>query len=182
VFGPPIPFGLSSFEAAVFDSAGHDYTQAGGHPFSALGTYVFNRKSQLTGEQFDGKSESNFVPVEHVKQVITDLPRGFVGNALAVPQLCPSPENVISAKDPCPPASRVGALNLTFSGTEASQFFLYAIEPEFGTPAQFAFEGGGGLFTLSARLRPEDGYAITLELSPSPLPPPLAPRGDREST
>jgi hypothetical protein len=169
---PALPFGLSAFDAEVLDEGGNDYTQAGGHPFVGIGTFEFNKKRVLTGEHFD-QLPLDFAPVGQVRQVVTDLPRGFVGNALAVPQLCATVQQVRSHS--CPVGSRVGGIELQFgsvgSGGQLQPIVtaIYAIEPEFGTPAQFAFFAGGqGLFTLSARLRPDDGYGISLELAPAP--------------
>jgi hypothetical protein len=168
VLGPPVPFGISLFEAAALNADGTDYTQAGGHPFSAVGNFDFNMKRHLTGERLDdGSNLAEFAPVEHVRQIVTDLPRGFVGNALAVPELCPTVQDVFA--NTCPPSSRVGGVRLAFSASGEIPEFIYAIEPEFGTPAQFAFKAADGLITLSARLRPDEGYAISLESAPAPI-------------
>ncbi|HXS46070.1 MAG TPA: hypothetical protein VN756_01255, partial [Solirubrobacterales bacterium] len=178
VFGPPTPFGLSTFKAQVLDAEGHDYTQAGGHPFSAVGTLVFNQKRQLNGEENkeilleEGKlnyKNMRYAPIEHVKQIITDLPRGFSGNPLAV-QPCPSVLDV--AEKNCPLASQVGGVELDFSGTPPGGMIspISLIKPEFGTPAQFGFiDPFGNIYTLSVRLRPEDGYAASLVLESSPV-------------
>lgn len=171
VFKPALPFGLSVFRAEALDPEGNDYTQAGGHPFVGVGTFAFKTKRILTGElpgdNLNGEKRSEYAPIEHVKQTITDLPRGFVGNALAVPELCPTVQDV--AANTCPPGSLVGKIDTIFNGTGAIPKPLYALEPEAGTPAQFAFEAASALFTLSARLRPEDGYAVSLELAPAPV-------------
>lgn len=157
-------FGLEpgGFEAAVFDEEGNVYTQAGGHPFEGVGHFPFQTKRRLQPEGgfFQGGT-SRFAPIEHVKQVFTELPRGFVGNTQAIPELCPS----VEALDACPAGSRVGGVRLVLAGADTT-FAIYAIEPEFGTPAQFAFPGPSGeIYTLSARVRPGDGYAVTLEVS-----------------
>ncbi len=164
-FAPALPFGLSSFEAPVLDAEGHDYTQAGGHPFSVGGAVVLNRKRQLTPGQLAGGLESEYVPIENTKQVITDLPPGFVGNPNAVPQLCQTLKEV--KEQACPAGSVVGGIRVVFSGISQEAQSIYAIKPEYGTPAQFAFEGGGGIYTFTARVRPQDGYAASLELAPA---------------
>ncbi|HWM62951.1 MAG TPA: hypothetical protein VNP96_03080 [Solirubrobacterales bacterium] len=163
-FDPALPFGLTVFETGVFDCDGTDYTQAGGHPCYGEANFVFAQKRVLSPNVPTNSMEDG--PVEQVKQNVTDLPRGFVGNPLAVPELCPSSEEVSIAT--CPPGSRVGGIDITLSTTGAT-VPIYAIEPEFGTPAQFAFtDPAGNLYTLSAKLRPEDGYAPSLELAPAP--------------
>jgi hypothetical protein len=169
-FTPPIPFGLTFFQASVVDTEGHDYTQAGGHPVAGLANFLLSRKRRLAPP--NGTESAKFLPVENVKQIITDIPRGFAGNALAVPELCPEVADVLSGT--CPPGSVVGSIRALYSGSGdfgsgGATLPVYAIEPEFGTPAQFAFNDGlGNVDTFSARLRPEDGYAVSFELAPAP--------------
>jgi hypothetical protein len=159
---PAIPFGLSEFTAAVFDEAENDYTQAGGHPFDGVSDVVVNQKRALVPEE---SAWSSFLPVEDVRQAIVDIPRGFAGNALALPELCPGVEEVREGK--CPPGSAVGAIHIRLSFT-ATTPLIYAIKPESGTPAQFAFMTTfDNVSTFSVRLRPEDGYGVSLELSPT---------------
>jgi hypothetical protein len=164
VFDPFREFGLApgTFHAALLDSEGHEYTQAGGHPFSGVGNFVLTQKRTLS---VDGPSEH--APVEHLKQISVDLPRGQVGNALAIPELCPGVAAILSLT--CPPRSIVGVMDISLRASEGVPVPIYAIEPEFGTPAQLAFPDSiGNVYTLSTRLRPEDGYAISLEVSPPP--------------
>jgi hypothetical protein len=158
---PLVPFGMTKFTARVIDKEEHDYTQAGGHPFAGTSDVVLTQKRALVPE----RAGALYLPTEQVKQVVVDVPRGFVGNALAVPEFCPSLEDVKEAE--CPPGSVVGAIHVVVSGGGPTAL-IYAIEPEFGTPAQFAFaEFLTNVFTFSPRLRPEDGYAISFELAPA---------------
>jgi len=165
-FGPTEPFALTSFSTAVLHCDGTtDYTVAGGHPCIAEGDFAFTRKRVL-----DPTNPSNTVevaPIEQIRQNVTDLPRGFVGNPTAIPVLCETTEEV--QVNTCPPGSRIGGIKVvTSSATNTSP--IYAIEPENGTPAQFAFIVPGApppVYTLSAYLRPDDGYAASLELAPS---------------
>lgn len=134
-----------------------------------VGRFTFVKKRRLMPSDglFPIQESDKYVPIEHVKQVVTDLPRGFVGNARAVPELCPGVDEIQS--ESCPASSRIGGINLGFSGSPPGGLLtepIFAIEPEFGTPAQFAFkELAGNVFTLTTRLRADDGYAISLELS-----------------
>lgn len=165
-FAPLTPFGLTAFEAAVHDEFGAEYTQAGGHPFDGEARFAFASKRR-TGESGHIEEFGDRVPVEFPKQVFTDLPRGFAGSIRAVPALCPGVATLIRLE--CPAASVVGGLNLRFSTAGSESVPLYAIEPEFGAPAQFAFLAAQDVFTLTARLRPGDGYATSLDLAPSPI-------------
>jgi hypothetical protein len=182
-FEPFREFGLVDFEASLCatppgpPSAGvcskkfgsDEYTQAGGHPFAGVGVFGLTTKRTLTTA--GGGATGKVVPIEHAKQIITDLPPGQVGNALAVPELCDGVQSVLKGFVPggCPPESAVGIIDLSVRGAPSATTPIYAIEPEFGTPAQFAFEEPlENIFTLSTRLRPDDGYAISLDASPPP--------------
>jgi hypothetical protein len=164
------PFGLASFASGLYDSEGNEYTQAGGHPFLGTANFVFNKKRRLV-PAFPGtgapEDKSTYAPVEHVREGRLDVPRGIVGNALAVPELCPSVDLVPS--NSCPSGSVIGGVHIILSEVEFT-YPVYAMEPEFGTPAQFAFtEPTGNVYTITTRLRPEDGYAVTFELTPPPV-------------
>jgi hypothetical protein len=164
------PFGLALFASALYDHEGNEYTQAGGHPFLGTANFVFNKKRRLvpaTGGTGAPDDKSTYAPVEHVREGRLDVPRGIVGNALAVPELCPSADLVVT--NSCPPGSVVGGVHIVLSEVSLTPP-VFAMEPEFGTPAQFAFsEPAGNVFTITTRLRPEDGYAVTFELTPPPV-------------
>jgi hypothetical protein len=167
---PALPFGIpdEGFSAALLDEdEATDYTQAGGHPFIGVSELAVNRKRSLGTNvpvNEGGFLESD--PIAQVRQVLVDVPRGVAGNQLALPALCADVELV--RENVCPHASAVGRVDVQFTRFSAG-LPLWAIEPEFGTPAQFAFTDGlGGVYTISARLRPEDGYAVSLELAPAP--------------
>jgi hypothetical protein len=171
-FGPPREFEISKLDAALSDFTGADYTQAGGHPFTSSGGFEAPRFRNL----FEGLNPNYaYNPIENIKNAILDLPRGFVGNALAVPVLCPGLTEVLTGT--CPPQSAVGGITVDLKsfGTGLGPLAIYAIEPEFGKPAQFAFAEGnsGTTYSLSPRLRADDGYAISLDAAPIPLIPAL---------
>jgi hypothetical protein len=160
----PAIFKLESFEAKVVDVEGNDYTKAGGHAFAGIADFEFSRKRVLIPE--NGSPTSVHNPVEHIRQVITDVPRGFVGNAQAAPELCAGPAAVLAKT--CPEDSLVGSIFIVVTGADVLEP-IYAIEHEFGTPAQFAFpDPVENVHTLSARLRPDEGYAVSFELAPAP--------------
>jgi len=167
-FEPAVPFGIApgSFKTEVLDAEGHDYTQAGGHPFSASTSFAFNTHT-IVGS--GGKAEP--APIENARDVRVELPPGFIGNPEALPQRCENAFDVLKNKPSsplCPAGSIVGGGTIQLRGAnETIGTFtptIYAIEPEVGTPAQFAFEiGGVWLYTLTASLRPAEGYAISIE-------------------
>ncbi len=174
-FDPFKQFGLVDFEASVCGTppgvpeAGicfeelesNAYVQAGGHPFGGVGVFELTKKRTLKNDENGQPGEA---PIEHVKQIITDLPRGQAGNPLAVPELCGGVEDI---PGDCPQTSAVGFIDARVRGGSVEDVQIYAIEPEFGAPAQFAFKDPlGNVFTLTPRLRPDDGYAISLDAAP----------------
>lgn len=160
---PAIPFGLSKFTARLVDESGLDYRQAGGHPFKGESEVVFNQKRALVPPD---PTKSSFIPVAQARQVIADVPRGIVGNALALPELCAGVE--VLREEKCPPGSVIGGILIRLSDVEVIPEPIIAIKPEFGTPAQFAFKDPlQNTYTFSPRLRAGDGYAVSLELAPA---------------
>ncbi len=164
VFGPPIPFGITAFQTLVADAEGNDYTQAGGHPFSAGLSFSLSRRRNLVLPTTTAK----FFPTELVKTIDTEIPPGFIGNPEAVPQLCPDVGATLTNPTTCPLGSVVGGITLLTSGLTITNAAIYAMEPERGVPARFVFVNlfNKGVYSLTPRLRPEDGYAITIESAP----------------
>jgi hypothetical protein len=166
------PFRLENLDSEVIDANGNDFTQAGGHPLSA--GISFQISTHQSGY------ESLFVnrpPTEKPRKVVVDLPRGLVANPLAVPVVCPSMEDVIAKT--CPTGSAVGLIDVDVdlhSLDTTIRLPIFSITPEVGLPAQFGFAELDNIkssFTLSPRLRADDGYAISLDVSPSVQSPAL---------
>ncbi len=164
-FEPAIPFGIESFETQVLDYLGENYTQAGGHPFSAAASFELSKR---TG------AERNPLQIEFLRDLVTDLPPGFVGNPQAAPQLCSGVDAVFEdryATPACPRSSIVGSATLVLGtqpedGEVNTGLPVYAIEPERGAPAQFITylsKYSGVAIPITARLRPAEGYAVRLE-------------------
>jgi hypothetical protein len=164
IFSPAPLFGIQSSQGGFFKAtgpppAGAPYTQAGGHPFIAAASALLTSKRRH--QTIDPGPLGRYAPTEDLRQMIIDLPRGQAANPLATPVLC-------SNLDACPAASAVGAVSVDVDAFSSRNLPIFAIEPEAGALAQFAFRAGGNLYTLTARLRPEDGYATSLELAPIP--------------
>ncbi len=164
IFSPVSPFGIQSSQGGFFKAtgsppSGEPYTQAGGHPFLAAASVLLTSKRRR--QEINLGPLGLFAPTEDLKQVILDLPRGQATNPLATPVRC-------SNLDACPAASAVGAISVDVDAFSSRNLPIFAIEPEVGAPAQFAFKAGNNLYTLAAGLRPEDGYATSLVLAPVP--------------
>jgi len=168
-FSPFAGFGFvpDRFSARALDPAGEDFTQAGGHPALAVTSASLNRSRSLVD---DNAAYERYKPVTTVRDLIGDVPPGFVGNPQAVPDLCPSTSDMVTGD--CPPASVVGeaalrskGLGEISSGSTFIRYPLYAIEPEAGVPAEFALVNTttGGVYVLQPHLRPDEGYAISIE-------------------
>jgi hypothetical protein len=181
-FMPATPFGITpgTFMTEVLDTAGDEYTQAGGHPNSVQTTVAVNHLRQLTAVQNNAAlspySQLRYytnAPVGLVKQVKTDAPRGFVGNPLAPVVECENAQLVVTRE--CPLESVVGQVffrapgsGIGVVGQSRIPKALVAIKAERGVPAQFAFgeDITKGVYVLDARLRPEDGYAVSIDVGP----------------
>jgi hypothetical protein len=152
------------------ESHGVDYTKAGGHPGEAATSFGLRVHHTVDGP-------SNVKPTGNIKDTVVDAPRGFVGNALASPHLCPSVEAVILKT--CPTDSAVGGIELYSPLGSAPKFTpypvfpnyqtaIFSVEPEFGEPAQFAFAASPTLtpYTFVPELRADEGYAVTFRTAP----------------
>ncbi len=169
-FSPFPGFGFipDRFIARALNEAGEDFTQAGGHPMVATTSVSFNRLRSLADD--GGKPYERYKPVATVRDIVGDIPPGFIGNPQAIPDLCPSTNDLLQQN--CPPTSVVGeaalrtkGLGEISSGSTFVRYPLYAIEPEDGVPAEFALVNTitGGVYVLQPHLRPGDGYAISIE-------------------
>ena len=69
---PAVPFGIQSFTTSVTEALGNPFTQAGGHPFSANASFVFNYTVEYQGSL----GTAGGIP----KDVETELPPGFIGD------------------------------------------------------------------------------------------------------
>ncbi len=167
ILGPRVPFGFKAFETEVLDDLGDDYTKAGGHPFSAGATLEFN--THVRAEE-EAEADRSFEALNgSTREVRTDIPPGFLGNPVAIGELCPSVTDILAKK--CPAGSAVGRITTELPTGGFTDFPIYAIEPEFGVVAQFAFKVADFVYTLAPELRPEDGYAITIATPPLPKVP-----------
>ncbi len=172
VFGPALSFGISAFSTSVKDESGADETRAGRHPFSATAEISLDRRRVLAPvEPF---FYANREPFGDVKDVKADIPAGFIGNPEALPELCET--TVLLVEEKCPDATMVGEVAFQATGFgraegnagNSYQFVpkaLYAMEPETGTPAQFAFSEPflKTVYVLTPRLRPDGDYALSID-------------------
>lgn len=153
-FGP-LGFG---FYLAGLD--GQPYTQAAGHPYELDTRIDLNSVFRLPPDGGGAIATS----VKDVKDVVVDLPLGFLGSALSTPQ-CTFAElssHISAGVGGCPPGSVVGHLLTEPQSTDSINGQIYNMVPEHGVAAEFAFvDGVAGAHVLYARVVPgADGYVL----------------------
>ena len=151
----PNPFGLTSLGFEPTDEQGALDALAGGHPYELTAGFQFT--SMLNPEALGGEHATAptfpYHPTRNVRDVVVDLPPGFIGNPQATPQ-CPLSALVKSSagESGCPPDSRIGVVLFevggehaltgssgTAAGSGSLTSALYNLAPEAGYPAEFGF-------------------------------------------
>jgi hypothetical protein len=158
----PPPFGIDAFDGAVTaDAAGTPFTQAGGHPYAATVSIDFNTVTN------PAPLKGRLWPVEPVRNVLADLPPGFVGDPTAA-QTCTAAQLAsggILARTLCPPAAQVGTAIVRLNGAGARTVYgplpLYNMVPPPDVPARFGFNVAGTIVTLDAELRSAGDYGLS---------------------
>jgi hypothetical protein len=134
-------FGIKDFSLQALGVDGTPDLQAGGHPYSITTNFDLNTGNQTVG------SGATYHPPEELKDVVVDLPLGFVGNPQSTPR-CPL--HVLlktTSATGCPLNSRVGTIVFeaspgTFRASEAptgATTAVYSLVPEAGFQAEFGF-------------------------------------------
>jgi hypothetical protein len=161
-------FGVTAFDAQVgADAAGDPFTQAAGHPYQVSTSVDFNtitNPSPVIGPLW---------PVAPAKDVLVDLPPGFVGNPTVADQ-CTTADlansNGSDARPLCSPTSQVGTVTLRMKNLPAPLFGqgvweplpLFNLVPPANVPARFGFNVAGTIITLDAALRSGGDYGISV--------------------
>src|SRR5215212_536662 len=167
----PFGFGIDAFDGQVVaDASGTTLTQAGGHPYAATVSIDFNtahNPQPMAGDIY---------PVEPVKDVVVDLPPGFVGDPTGadectVKQLANSQGT--GARPLCPSAAQVGTARLRFNGSQviASAFGpvpVFNMVPPPDVPARFGMNVLGSVVVMDAKLRAGGDYGLTVVASNVP--------------
>ena len=146
-------FGAIDFIARSLDLNGDDYTVAGGHPYEATTSFAFPTYVPSNGNVAD--------PVEDVKDIYTQLPPGFVGDASAASR-CPLAK-LAPFVPQCPPSSVVGTITLSTRGLASPPSPIFNLVPEKGYPAEFGFKAFGNAVVMYPQLRSRTGdYGLTV--------------------
>ena len=121
-------FGPSQFSFYVAGLDGHADTQAGDHPNEVITTIGLDNAFRA--------HENGSTSVNAVKDIVADLPLGFVGSTLAAPE-CPlsrlsggeCPSNTIIGHLVTEPLGRIDSIDSP----------IYNLVPERGVPAEFGY-------------------------------------------
>jgi hypothetical protein len=127
-------FTPNDFSTGLVDLAGRPDTTAAAHPGAFTTSFMFPTAfaSSLGNQYFTA-------PVEAVKQIVTDLPPGIIGNPRSTPT-CPLVDvaNLKENQKQCPKSSVVGKLELLEDKFVQTELVLFNVKPEHGYAAEFA--------------------------------------------
>ncbi len=136
-------FGVASLDSFATGRDGAPDTQAGDHPFAFTTRIDLDTAMRETPEAVFGV---NATSVQDVKDVVVDLPLGFLGSALATPQ-CTLAQLATEKHRPdrlepvggCPSDTQVGEIHTQPSGFGSLDVPVYNMVPEHGVTAEFGF-------------------------------------------
>ena len=164
-------FGIKDFSLQPLSMDGTPDVQAGGHPFTLMTTFDLNTDNQETVE-----GVTNHTP-EEVKDVVVNLPLGFVGNPQIAPR-CPLQALLKTTTETgCQPDSRVGTIVFEAApgrfrasegaGSETSA--VYNMTPEAGYQAEFGFTYlGSPVFIYARAVRMGSTYGLQVTVPGTP--------------
>ncbi len=181
----PAAPGLDEFHLDMAGADGSVDTQAGDHPFGLTASFNFGAETAdglaQYGENYQhlgSGAVANLTdfPVREVKDVVVDLPPGFVGDpqdATQCPESAlepPRASGLTAGETECPASSEVGLIQTDTGGHIVGSSFgagnglfspIYNMVPESGYPAEFGFNLGGHAIILYASAVPTpQGYVL----------------------
>lgn len=153
-----VPFGLASLTAETTGPNGLPDEQAGDHPYESTVTFSLNTVVPPAGERYKSP--------QIMKDVVVDLPPGFVGDPNAV-EKCPQYEVL---DETCPATAQIGWAKLLLFGRQESEsinresYPIYNVVPPKGYPAEFVIDIRtlSTLVPLYASVTPESNYGVRL--------------------
>jgi hypothetical protein len=148
-------FKAGTMSVRAINRDGTPDTQAGSHPYSFTLSAALN-----TGA-------GGFTEGGAMRDLITDLPPGMIGDPLAVPR-CPR-EDFEGAVPQCSPSTQVGIVQANFPVVGEALGPLYNLAPAPGSGLQLGFAVAELTALSSASLRSEAGYAARVTTPNVPL-------------
>lgn len=157
--GGAADFGLSHFDFYTAGLDGARDTQAADHPYDLTTAIDLNTKFR-TGPAGVFEAAS----VEDVRDVVTNLPVGFVGSILAAPQCTFSQlsSHIEAGRGGCPKDTIVGHIRTEPAYIASINGPIYNMTPEEGFPAEFAYvDNLAGTHVFYTRVVPTPkGYVL----------------------
>ena len=159
------PFGIDTFAFGATEPAGLPSTQAAAHPYALT---VDLNLSTFNSHRLSVQNQRVQVSGGKVRDLLTDLPLGFLGNPQAATQC---PEVDLAGRAECPASSQVGILVArTFNAQDAfsaggggTEIPVYNMTPSPGFPAELGFSFDEQTVILFPTLRPGDyGLAVAV--------------------
>lgn len=135
-----------SLRAEAINQDGTVADLAGSHPYSYSVSMAFNTLS-------NGKVEGG-AP----RDIIADLPAGFLGNPLAVPRCTRQDFEGVLSK--CPTDTQVGVVRALLVGLGETRLPLFNLEPSPGNAAQLGASAVNLNVLQNASVLNEEGYAV----------------------
>lgn len=163
-------FGVEDWQMTPENAGGSPDTQAGSHPFQLTNITTFNSGAP--------EREGNPQAVGTVKDVLGELPPGFIGNPTPFAQCTddqfskePPGEVRGTFANECPATSAIGVATVTFNEPNSEHFAtstipIFNMQPLPGEPARFAFKVLGLIPAfLDASVRTGGDYGVTITSS-----------------
>jgi hypothetical protein len=110
-------FGIKSFEVSFLNEDGTPDTQAGSHPYLMVTNIAFDTK--VVRNEPEADSQYVTAPAGSVRDIVVDLPPGFVGDPNATVTKCTLRELEPTATlgpGHCPSQAQIGELEVEFGG------------------------------------------------------------------
>jgi hypothetical protein len=146
-------FGFHDFTAAAVNQDGSVDVQAGSHPFAYTVGFTMN---QFPGEIAEG---GNF-PEGTLRDLVVDLPRGLVGNPLAVPRCSGADfEGLIPH---CPANTQIGVVHFKVATLNEGFGPIYNLTPPDGVPASVGFSIASNNSFQEASVRSGGDYGVSV--------------------
>jgi uncharacterized repeat protein (TIGR01451 family) len=160
--GPPAPFGFSDFQFTATGLEGSPDTQAGDHPYELTTSIALDNDLR---QEPDGTASIGATSSEDVRDIVTELPVGFVGSILAAPQCTFSQlaSRTTNGTAGCPKETIVGHIFTQPAGNGSIDSPIYNMTPERGVPAEFAYSdllSGTHVFYVHVVPNAQHGYVL----------------------
>ncbi|HZK15053.1 MAG TPA: hypothetical protein VFC52_00490, partial [Solirubrobacterales bacterium] len=150
----PAPPGLQAWTAGAYRDDGTIDTRAGAHPYSAVTALLANTVRSPLG---------TIVPAGEFRDIVADIPPGFLGNPIATRQ-CPEALEQSECAHDTIVATNAAPLG-KFTTGELQSTTVNNIQAPFGYPAKFRFTAdvfGQIVINVVASLRSDEDYGLAV--------------------